>query len=72
MNMHFNADKFECLRFWPNPSLVPNYEYLGPDGEAIEVKDSLKDLGVHLSSDLTFQVQVEKTVTAASKLAGCL
>ena len=44
VNMHFNADKFEPLRLWPNPSLVPDYEYLGPDGEAIEVKDTLKDL----------------------------
>ena len=70
VNMHFNADKFECLRFWPNPTLAPDYEYLGPDGQAIEVKETLKDLGVHLSSNLTFHVQVEKTVAAASKLAG--
>ena len=42
---------------------------LGPDGEKIEVKQSLKDLGVHLSSDLTLKLQVEKTVTSASKMA---
>ena len=34
------------------------------------MKESLKDLGVHLSSDLTFKLHVEKLVTAASKMAG--
>ena len=70
VNMHFNGDKFECLRLWPKNSSAPDYDYLGPDGEPIEVKDSLKDLGVYLGSDLTFTVHVEKTVAAASKLAG--
>ena len=70
VNMHFNGDKFECLRFWPNPSIAPKFDYLGPDGEVIEQKESLKDLGVYLSSDLSFKLQVEKTVSAASKLAG--
>ena len=70
VNMHFNGDKFECLRLWPKNSPAPDYAYLGPDGEPIEVKESLKDLGVYLGSDLTFKVHVEKTVAAASKLAG--
>ena len=70
VNMHFNGDKFECLRLWPNPSSAPVYDYHGPTGEVIEVKKSLKDLGVTLSSDLSFKLQVEKTVAAASKLAG--
>ena len=47
--MHFNADKFECMRLWPNPSLAPDYDYLGPDGEVIEVKPSLKDFNVSIS-----------------------
>ena len=46
------------------------HDYLGPAGEVIEVKESLKDIGVHLSSDLAFKLQVEKAVVAAaSKLA---
>ena len=70
VNMHFNGEKFECMRFWPNPSSSPDFTYLGPDGEPIEVKESLKDLGVHLSSDLTFRLHIEKVVSAASKMAG--
>ena len=70
VNMHFNSDKFECMRLWPTPSVTPEFDYLGPDGKVIEVKQSLKDLGVTLNSDLSFKLQVEKTVTSASKMAG--
>ena len=70
VNMLFNGDKFECLRIWPNQSKAPTFDYLGPNDEIIEVKTSLKDLGVYLSSDLSFKLQVEKSVAAASKLAG--
>ena len=70
VNMHFNGDKFEWLRIRPNQSISQDHDYLGPDGEIIEVKDNLKDLGVYLSSDLSFKLQVEKVVTSASKLAG--
>ena len=70
VNMHFNAEKFECLRFWPIPSKAPDFDYVGPDEEVIEVKPHLKDLGVHLSSDLSFKLHIEKTVSAASKMAG--
>ena len=58
------------MTIWPKTSPAPDFDYLGPDGEPIEVKESLKDLGVYLGSDLTFRVHVEKTVAAASKLAG--
>ena len=70
VNMHFNADKFECMRLWPTTSNIPDYDYLGPEGEGIEVKPILKDLGVRLSSDLSFKLQVEKVVSASSKMAG--
>ena len=70
VNMHFNADKFECLRFWAKPGDAPDQHYLAPDGAEIEVKSHLRDLGVQISSDLTFKVHVNKTVCAASRLAG--
>ena len=68
--MNFNGDKFECLRLWPCSTMTPDYHYLGPTGEDIEVKGSLKYLWVHLCSDLSFKIHVEKIVAAASKLAG--
>ena len=68
--MHFNSEKFECLRLWPGNTSAPEFDYLGPDDQPIQVKPSLRDLGVHLSSDLSFKIQVEKVVSAASKVAG--
>ena len=55
---------------WPGSGAPPAYQYTGPDNGEIEVKNNLKDLGVQLDSDLTFKVHIEKTVAAASKLAG--
>ena len=70
VNMHFNSDKFECLRFWPGRDEPPTFHNKGPDNNDIEVKSDLRDLGVQLSSDLSFKLHIEKTVAGASKLAG--
>ena len=70
VNMVFNSDKFECLRFWPGRMEVPEQQYLGPDSQPIETKDHLRDLGVELSSDLSFKVHIQKTISSSSKLVG--
>ena len=70
VNIHFNADKFECPRFCAKPGDALDQRYLAPDGAEIEVKPHLRDLVVHISSDLTFNVHVNKTVCAASWLGG--
>ena len=70
VNMKFNSDKFECLRFWPGKNVTPDIKYNGPDGVVIEEKDHLRDLGVEISSDLTFAVHIQNVVTSSSKLAG--
>ena len=69
VNMVFNGDKFEMLRFWPN-SDKPATSYTDPDGNCIEEKDHLRDLGVELSSDLTFSIHIENIVSGASRLVG--
>ena len=35
VNMHFNSDKFECLRFWPCSGEQPSFQYRGPDDNFI-------------------------------------
>ena len=35
---------------------------MSPDGGPIEEKDCLRDLGVQVSTDLTFSAQIAKTV----------
>ena len=70
INMLFNSNKFEWIRYSLTPETVPEFQYCAPDQTAIERKDSLRDLGVRLSSDLSFNLQIEKAVTTASQLVG--
>ena len=70
VNMSFNSDKFECLRYWAGSDSAPTFSYLAPDSQPIEVKADLRDLGVRISSNLSFDIHIENTVTAASKLVG--
>ena len=67
--MVFNSDKFECLRYWPR-SAKPDFCYTSPDGTIIEEKAHLRDLGVEMSSDLTFNIHISNVVTAANRLVG--
>ena len=69
-NMSCNSDKFKCLRYWADPAQAPPFQYLGPDGQPIQVNTDLRDLGVQLSSNLSFSIHIENTVTAASRLVG--
>ena len=68
--MTFNSDKFECLRFWPGKIEQPPFIYRAPDGQSIEVKDDLRDLGVRLSSDLSFRTHIQSVVASANKIVG--
>ena len=68
--MKFNSTKCECLRYWTDQDKAQEFQYPAPDKKEIEVKADLRDLGVQLSSSLSFSVHIENTVTAASKLVG--
>ena len=70
VNMEFNSGKFEWVRYTVDGSSAPTFQYTAPDDSQIEQKDSLRDLGVLLSSDLSFSLQVEKAVTSASRMVG--
>jgi ribonuclease P/MRP protein subunit RPP40 len=70
VNMVFNGDKFEMLRFWPGRSQKPDHLYSDQDGAPIEEKKHLRDLGVQVSSDLTFNIHIENVVSAATKMVG--
>ena len=70
IGMMFNAGKFELLRFWLDRESAPDILYMAPDGGPIEEKDSLRDLGVRVSTDLSFSTQIEMTVSAGSRMAG--
>ena len=74
VNMAFNGDKFECLRYWPDPDIgavfTAEFPYLDEDGKLIQEKTTLKDLGIQMSSDLTFSKHIDKVTTSCIKLVG--
>ena len=70
VNMVFNSDKFECLRFWPGKTPKPENNYLSPGNTPIEEKPHLRDLGVELSSDLSFSTHIQNTVSSANRSIG--
>ena len=70
VNMQFNSKKFEHVRYCVDESSAPDFKYLAPDMSEIERADSVRDLGVILSSSLSFSLQVDKVVSTASQMVG--
>ena len=68
--MVFNAGKFEMLRFWIDIETAPDKVYTAPDGGPIEQKHCIRDLGVLVSTDLTFSEQIDKVVRSGNQMAG--
>ena len=71
VNMLFNCDKFELLRFWPRGK-NNNFQYLSPENTPIQEKENLRDLGVQISSDLCFTVHIDNTIAGTNKIIGML
>ena len=67
-NMKFNGKKFQVVRYGQNEELKNSTEYFaGNFEEIIERFETIRDLGVQLSDDASFDEQVEKVVKKASK-----
>ena len=66
-NMEFNSSKFESLRYGENR--FPTVKQLDDQGEPIEVKDHVKDLGVYMSSDCTFGFHIRNVTVESRNLA---
>ena len=69
VGLQFNSKKFECVRYWPG-NVSPEQPYLSPAGTPIEEKSHLRDLGVELSDDCTFNLHIENVVISVSRLIG--
>ena len=68
--MKFNGGNFELRRFGQNTELQENGVYFTPNQEdIIEEKESLRDLGVIISNDMTFSNHVDKVCSKVSKKA---
>ena len=68
--MAFNGQKFEWIRYVPKKENETDFQYMGPNDELIARCDSLKDLGVLLSCNLSFSLQIEKAINGANRMLG--
>ena len=69
-NMKFNDDKFEALYHGKKDQ---EHIYLSPEGTTIPPKQSVKDLGVYMSTDGKFKTHIQNIVITANKLtAWCM
>ena len=70
-NMKFNGKKFQVVRYGQNEELKNSTEYFaGNFEEIIERFETIRDLGVQLSDDASFNEQVEKVVKKARQKSG--
>ena len=68
-NMTLNGDKFEHHRIGKNLD-IDKYLYMDPTEENIVEKEYIKDLGVYISSNLTWIRHIEETVSKARLMSG--
>ena len=70
-NMKFNGKKFQVVRYGQNEELKNNTEYFsGAYEEIIERFETIRDLGVQLSDDASFNEQIEKVCKKARQKSG--
>ncbi|GAB1597390.1 hypothetical protein Ahia01_000015400, partial [Argonauta hians] len=67
-NMQLNADKFQALHY-RRTNAYPS-SYVGPQGENIRDADTVRDLGILLDSDGTFQTHHLKLADQCRKITG--
>ena len=65
-NMEFNSLKFEVLRYGKDEVLKIFTNYLSSSGTIIDQKDSVRDLGVIMSADASFNQHINRVVDTAS------
>ena len=69
--MLFNAKKFELMRYGPNEELKHSTNYLSHNyEEIIEVKETLRDLGVIMSVKATFTEHIKHVCSKVKQKSG--
>ena len=72
-NMKFNFGKFKWLQFGVRPKYDINYNYFGPEYNEIFVQsDEVKDLGVLISPDGSFDKHISAIISKVNKRIGLL
>ena len=67
--MCLNADKFEHHRIGNNLG-IEKHIYKDPTGKNIQEIKYIRDLGIHISDDLTWTKQINEVVSRARSMSG--
>ena len=68
--MSFNATKFEHLQYRVNQQIVHDHQYFTEDGSPVMKTTELKDLGVVMDGDASFDIHIQTMITKARRQAG--
>ena len=68
-NMCLNGDKFEHHRIGNNLG-IEKHIYKDPTGKNIQEKEHIRDLGIHISNDLTWTKHINEVVSRARSMSG--
>ena len=69
-NMKFNSDKFELLRYGKNQDLKDDTIYFSADNNIIEEKEALRDLGIIMKNNASFENHIEKLCETVEEKRG--
>ena len=67
-NMKLNSSKFELLHYGNKNFTNESYSYIDSTGKIITPQESVKDLGVIMSSNAMFSSHIDTTITKVNKL----
>ena len=68
--MFFNDAKYEHLQYQVHHQLINDNHYYTEDGTLIKKSTEIKDLGVIMDSDASFEIHVQTMISKARKQAG--
>ena len=68
--MQFNDKKFELMRYGPNEDIKQSTSYKSSDGSTIEEKQKLRDLGIIMNNEATFDDHLELVVSKVRQKTG--
>ena len=69
-NMEFNEEKFQLIRYGTNKDIKTQTKYETISGKEIEQSNDVKDLGVFMSDDLSFESHHQRKINEARRLSG--
>ena len=70
--MSFNESKFEIIRYDRNDTLKDNTCYHSFPGSITVMKNSVNDLGVHMSCDGSFKFHIDQIIETSKKIFSCI